>query len=287
MIDSHAHYTHARFQRPFRYLTVENQDYALAEGNLPELFTLMEQRSILCSVEPGISLESNEEILLFCEAHPGRVFPAIGVHPTRTFAVQWRNRRRLEDLSRAPGVVAIGETGLDYHYARKDQHRFCQYCWFLYQLGLAWRRKLPLILHIRDAYEDALRILRHHPARSCGGVVHCFNGTRQIAEDYLELGFFLGIGGSILQPEEQAGDLWEAVRTAPLERLLLETDAPFVLPYCKDRFPGKLRRRSCNTSLILPKVAEKIAELKGLSAEEVERVTTENAIRLFSLPVTP
>ena len=141
-----------------------------------------------------------------------------------------------------------------------------------------------MILHVRDAHEDALRILKWHPARKLGGVIHCFYGSNEIAEQYLKLGYHIGIGGSVLQLEERAKDLWEAIPHIPLDRILVETDAPFILPYCKDVIQPKLLRRARNTSLILPAVIKKIAELKGISADEVEKATTENTIRLFSLP---
>ena len=145
--------------------------------------------------------------------------------------------------------------------------------------------KLPVILHVRDAHEDALRILKMHPARKLGGVIHCFYGSREIAEQYLKLGYHIGIGGSLLQLEERAHDLLEAVPHIPMDRILQETDAPYILPYCKDVIQPKLLRRARNTSLILPAVIEKIAQLKGTSAGEVEQATTDNAIRLFHLPV--
>ena len=172
-----------------------------------------------------------------------------------------------------------------YHYKREEQHRLKQHLWFIYQLNLAWKMKLPVILHVRDAHEDALRILRWHPARKLGSVIHCFYGSKEITEQYLKLGYHFGIGGSVLQLEERAKDLWESIPHIPLDRILVETDAPYILPYCKDVLPPKLLRRSRNTSLILPAVIKKIAELKGVSPDEVERTTTENTIRLFKLPI--
>lgn len=160
-----------------------------------------------------------------------------------------------------------------------------QHVWFIYQLNLAWKLKLPVILHIRDAHEDALRILKWHPARKLGGVIHCFYGSKEIAEQYLKLGYHIGIGGSVLQLEERAKDLWEAIPHIPLDRILMETDAPFILPYCKDVVQPKLLRRARNTSLILPAVIKKIAELKGIPTDEVEKATTDNVIRLFKLPI--
>ena len=146
--------------------------------------------------------------------------------------------------------------------------------------------KKPVILHVRDAHEDALRILRWHPARKLGGVIHCFYGSKEIAEQYLNLGYHIGIGGSVLQLEERTKDLREAIPYIPLDRVMVETDAPFILPYCKDVIQPKLLRRARNTSLILPAVINKIAELKSISPAEVERVTTNNVIKLFGLSIT-
>ena len=285
MIDSHAHYNHNSYNGQFRYLTYTSDGYALEEGDRAQLLHRLWDAGIRCSVEPGISLQSCEGVLALCKANSVRIFPAIGVHPTRTVSEKWADRHILAAYAKTPGVIAIGETGLDYHFPRKQQHRLKQHIWFLYQLRLARKLHLPVILHIRNAHQDALRILRRHPARNLGGVVHCFNGDWKTAQEYLKLGYHIGIGGAVVQKAERAGALWEAVKNMPLERILIETDAPFILPDCKDVIPSKQLRRARNTSLILPAVIEKIAELKGIPAEVVERVTAENAIRLFGLPV--
>ena len=284
IIDSHAHYNNACYQKPFRYLSRNEAGYSLEEGEREQLFRQLAASGISCSIEPGVSLQSCREILRLCLEQPGRIYPAMGVHPTRAIFEKWSDRKKLAEYAKAPGVVAIGETGLDYHYKREDQHRGKQYIWFLYQLELARKLKKPVILHVRDAHAEALRLLRHHPARKLGGVIHCFYGTKELSEQYLKLGYHIGIGGSVLQQEERAKALWEAVAHMPLERILVETDAPFILPYCKDVLPPKLLRRARNTSLILPAVIEKIAALKGLSPSEVEWATADNAVRLFGLP---
>ena len=285
IIDSHAHYNNNAYKKPFRFLSYDKDGYALKEGELPQLMQEMEEANIRYFIEPGVSLQSCEEVLQLCSEYPGRIFPAIGVHPTRSIFEKWSDRHKLVAYVNAPGVIAIGEIGLDYHYKREEQHRLKQHIWFIYQLNLAWKMKLPVILHVRDAHEDALRILKWHPARKLGGVIHCFYGSKEIAEQYLKLGYHIGIGGSVLQLEERAKDLWEAIPHIPLNRILVETDAPFVLPCCKDVIQPKLLRRARNTSLILPAVTKKIAELKGISADEVEKATTENTIRLFSLSI--
>lgn len=283
IIDSHAHYNNNAYKKPFRYLSYDKAGYTLKEGDREQLFQELLDANICYSIEPGVSLQSCEEVLQLCSEYPGRIFPAIGIHPTRSIYEKWSNRKKLVAFAKTPGVIAIGECGLDYHYKREEQHRLKQHIWFLYQLDLAWQLKKPVILHVRDAHEDALRILRWHPARKLGGVIHCFYGSWEIAEQYLKLGYYFGIGGSLLQQEERAGALWEAVKHIPLDKILVETDAPFILPYCKDVIQPKLLRRAKNTSLILPAVIAKIAELKGTSSSEVEQITMENTERLFRL----
>ncbi len=285
IIDSHAHYSHGVYQKPFRYLTMDENGYSLKEGEQEQLFQELAATGINASVEPGISMESCDRILELSNRYPDRIFPAMGVHPTRCIYEKWSDRKKLAEYAGVSGVIAIGETGLDYHHARQDQHRLKQHLWFFYQLHLAQKLKKPLILHVRDAHEDALRILKWYPARKLGGVIHCFNGNWEVAEQYVKLGYHIGIGGSILQQEERAGELWEAVSRIPLERILIETDAPFILPYCKDVLPPKLLRRTRNTSMILPEVIRKIAQIKNIPAETVEKITTENAIRLFQLDI--
>ena len=285
IIDSHAHYNNNAYKKPFRYLTYDKDGYALKEGDREELFQDLMDANIPYSIEPGVSLESCKEILDLAAQYPGRIFPAIGIHPTRSIYEKWSDRHKLDAYANTPGVISIGEIGLDYHYKREEQHRLKQHIWFLYQLDLAWKLKLPVILHVRDAHEDALRILRWHPARKLGGVIHCFYGSKETAEQYLKLGYHIGIGGSVLQLEERAKDLWEAIPHISLDRILVETDSPFILPYCKDVIKPKLLRRARNTSLILPAVIAKIAELKGITSQEVEQATAENTIRLFKLSI--
>ncbi len=285
IIDSHAHYNNNAYNKPFRYLSYSKDGYTLKEGNQEQLFKELLDADIPYSIEPGVSLQSCEEVLQLCAEHPRRIFPAMGVHPTRSIYEKWSDRKKLDAFAKTPGVIAIGECGLDYHYKREEQHRLKQHVWFIYQLNLAWKLKLPVILHVRDAHEDALRILKWHPARKLGGVIHCFYGSWEIARQYLKLGYHFGIGGSLLQQEERAGDLWEAVKQIPLDKILVETDAPFILPYCKDVIQPKLLRRARNTSLILPAAIAKIAEIKGCSLDVVEQTILENTVRVFSLSV--
>ncbi len=285
IIDSHAHYNNNAYKKLFRYLTYDKDGYALKEGDREQLFQELLVANIPYSIEPGVSLQSCEEVLQLCAEYPDRIFPTMGIHPTRSIYEKWSNRKKLDAFAKMPGVIAIGECGLDYHYKREEQHRLKQHIWFLYQLDLACRLKKPVILHVRDAHEDALRILKWHPARKLGGVIHCFYGSWEIAEQYLKLGYHFGIGGSLLQLEERAGALWEAVKNIPLDKILVETDAPFILPYCKDMIQPKLLRRARNTSLILPEVISKIAQIKQVSEDIVEQAVFNNTKRLFNLPL--
>ena len=283
IIDSHAHYAHASFAGNFRYLSWED-NWVLKEGTLEELLEQMQERGIAVSVEPGISLDFNEKILALAQQYPGRIFPAVGCHPTRCMYEKWSDRKRLEDYCTRPGVVALGETGLDYHHPREEQHRFKQYIWFLYQLRLARKHRLPLILHIRDADADAIRVLKLFKPKY-GGVVHCCGEGWEYISEYLKLGLHIGIGGVLLNPARNER-LKAAVPMIPLERIVIETDSPYVLPACKDVLPPKLVRRARNSSLILPRVIDEIARLKGVSSEAVERVTARSAIELYRLPVS-
>lgn len=283
IVDSHAHYTNGAYNNSFRYLARNEDGYVLREGDREQLFQDLLDEGIPYTIEVGVGLQSCQDVLQLAKEYPGRVFPSIGYHPTRALYEKWSERKKLVELAQSEGVIAIGEIGLDYHYKREEQHRLKQHLWFLYQLDLARKLKRPVILHVRDAHEDALRVLRHHPARKLGGVIHCFYADWNTAKQYLELGYHIGIGGSVLQLKERASSLWETIPNIPLDRILVETDAPFILPYCKDVLPSKLLRRTRNSSLILPAVIEMIADIKGVSPDVVQQIVTDNTIQLFNL----
>lgn len=286
VIETHAHYTYGKFNGEFSYLGLENGGYVLLHGTLEDVFADMDKAGIAASIEPGVDLASNERILELNRKHPSRIFPAVGVHPTRCIKEAWRNRKKLAEYAQFPNVIAIGETGLDYHYSRKDQHRVKQLCWFIYQLSLARKKNLPVILHVREAYKQTARVLSVFGRGLKGVVVHCFKGNSKEATKYVSKGLYLGIGASILQKGDKAEKTREAVRKVPIERILIETDAPFVPPDCEDSIPKKKVYKANNSSLILPKVIKKIAELKNMDYIEVERITAKNAIELFNLPIS-
>ena len=286
LIESHAHYSHQKFGNKYPYLSYDraSDEYTVEMANRPTLFQALRQQGIAI-VEPAIEIASNQRLLDLAAANPGWIFPAVGLHPTRTPNEKWSDRRILNELSKRPEVVAIGEAGMDYHYPRKDQHRLCQLRWYVFQILLAHRRRLPLILHIRMADRAALPILQLLKPLLHGGVVHCFSGDMKTAQAYMKLGFHLGIGGTLLQYGKAGETVRETVKRVPLNRILLETDAPYIHPTCDAVPSGKKRSKIRNTSMILPAVARRIAEIKGIDVGEVERQTTENAVSLFRLPI--
>ena len=281
-VDSHIHLTHHLFEGVVPCIDASTADDRIIYRSREALILMAKEAGIGFCVEPGIDLESNYKILQFADAYPEFLYPAVGIHPTRAPQTEWKRRKEIDELSKDGRVVAVGELGLDYHYERKKQHRMKQKVWFVWQLLLADKRKLPLILHIRLADNDAVKILRHFKKRIHGGVCHCFNRGSDIAKIYTEeLGFMLGIGGSLLQGKCE--ELEDAVRNIPLEYLLLETDGPYVKPVIPEGISEKRWRKARNTSLIIPDIAARIADIKGIDVSEVERATTDNAKRLFGI----
>ncbi len=193
----------------------------------------------------------------------------VGVHPhdARTYGPE--AELRIVELSRAPGVIAIGEIGLDFHYdfsSRSDQ-----YAAFEAQVNLANRVGLPLVIHSRESEREVMQVLRGHAANTRGGVFHCFSGDERTAVETLDMGYYLGIDGPITY--KNAEKLRGVARMCPVDRLLVETDCPYLSPV-----PHRGRR---NEPAYVRLVAQATAEIKGLSLEEVSEATTANARALF------
>lgn len=286
IIDSHTHYAHARYDREFPYLEEQNGDYAVQRATREQLLASMKTNGIVGIIEAAIGLDGIEKQIALASDPSFRTWITVGVHPTRCIHTPWRLRKKVTSYAETMAPVAIGETGLDYHHPRKKQHRLRQNIWFRYHLHLADRLKLPLVLHIRNADKYALPILQKYRTRLHGGVVHCFSGDITLAEQYIRLGFALGIGGKLLCDDEQGKILCETVKRVPLDTLIVETDAPFVLPDTgKLPCSRKQLRKLCNSSLILPAVIRKIAELRSEDYEATERAIYRNTIRVFRLPI--
>ncbi|MBQ9117521.1 MAG: TatD family hydrolase [Clostridia bacterium] len=287
IIDSHAHYAYPRFDAEIPYLCETDGKWDVRRAGREQLIKEMRESNIVGFIEPSIGFDAIPAQLETVKMHSEYMWAALGVHPTRCFSTAWANRKRVAEMAERENIIAIGETGLDYHYSRKEQHRLRQIMWFIYQIRLADRLRLPLVLHIRMADRDALRILRMNKKRLHGGVVHCFGGDSALAKQYETLGFAVGIGGKLLSDNEQGRALSDTVRNAPLSTLLVETDAPYVIPETRDIPCGaNQRKKLCNSSFILPAVIRRIAELRGEPCEAVEKAIYENTVRVFGLKDT-
>ena len=209
-------------------------------------------------------------------AWPGTLYATAGVHPHHASEFDAHSAEALRGLVANDAVVAIGECGLDYF--RDFSPREDQVEAFERQLELAADTELPVFLHQRDAHADLLKILRRYRDRLAGGVAHCFTGNEQELGDYLGLDLYIGITGWIC--DERRGEaLRQAVRSLPLDRLLLETDAPYLLP--RDLTPAPKHRR--NEPANLPHIAARVAAIMDLDVDEVAGAATANTERLFGL----
>lgn len=266
-IDSHVHYAHNRF----------NNDRS-------SLLPLLRESGLEAAIEAAISIESNKAMQSVLQEYPW-VFYAVGLHPNRVKrddALDEVWEQEILEALEHPKVVAIGETGLDYHRLRREtmeEEKASQYdmerqkIWFHKLIKLAREKEMPLIIHTRDAHADTLEVLRQYDWWERPGVIHCFRGNIKQARAYVEMGFALGIGGAVgLDTEEMTR---EALKELPLSCLLLETDSPFLTP------AGVEENR--NTSANIPRIAGLIGELKGISAEEVMCRTAEKTKELFGL----
>lgn len=221
----------------------------------------------------GTSLAESAEVLRLAATHPGCLATA-GIHPHEASSLDADGLARLRELLRQPQVVAVGETGLDFN--RNFSPPDAQEQAFLWQIGLAGETGLPLFLHERDASVRMVDMLRATRDSWSGGVLHCFTGSREALFAYLDLGLCIGITGWICD-ERRGQELQELVRHIPADRLLLETDGPYLLPRDLPQAPKDKR----NEPAFLPHIAATVARLRSESPEEVAALTTANAKRLF------
>ncbi len=199
------------------------------------------------------------------------IYATVGVHPSDTEELDDDKLEELRSLSRDERCLAIGEIGLDYYWPEPDHD--LQKKWFRRQIALAKEEKLPIVIHSRDAAADTLTILKEENAAENGGVVHCFSYSLEVAKQCVDMGFYIGVGGVITF--KNGRKLKETVEMLPLENIILETDSPYLAP---TPYRGK---RNC--SLYLPLVVDAVAEIKGVTAEEVIRITEENAKKMYRI----
>ena len=225
----------------------------------------------------GTSVTESVRALELAGSRPGRLFATAGVHPHNASAYDEHAGEALTELLAHEQVVAVGECGLDFYrdFSPRDAQRHA----FREQLEIAAEARLPVFLHQRDAHDEFVALLRPVRSRLRGGVAHCFTGTARMARDYLDMGLHIGITGWLCD-ERRGADLREAVPRLPLDRLMVETDAPYLLP--RD-LPDKPRGRR-NEPRFLPHVLARLATLMDRSIEEVAETTRGNAERLFSIP---
>ncbi len=219
-------------------------------------------------VNAGASLAASEASIALAEAH-ANIYPAVGVHPHDAKTLTESVWEALQALARRADVVAIGEIGLDFYYNLSTREQ--QMDGFRRQLALARALGKPVIIHDRDGHAETVRILRE--LGSYRGVLHCFSGDAMMAEAVLDLGYHIGVAGPVTF--RNAGELPDIVRWMPLDRLLLETDAPYLAPH-----PHRGRR---NEPAYVRYVAERVAELRAMSLAELAEATTANAVALFRL----
>lgn len=254
IFDTHAHYDDKAFE--------EDRD---------ELLSGMREQGIEKIINIGSSFEANEITWKLTQQYDF-IKAAFGIHPEFAAELNEENFKRIEELCRMECCVAVGEIGLDYYWPEPTPE--IQKPWFERQMDLAKRIGKPIVVHSREAAQDTYEMMKAAGARDIGGVVHCFSYSKEMARLFIDMGFFIGIGGVVTF--KNGKKLKEVVEYIPLEHMVLETDCPYLAPV-----PYRGKR---NSSLFLPHVVEMIGEIKGISCEEVERATWENAHRLYRLP---
>jgi len=256
LVDSHAHIDMPIFSN--------DRDQVLARAH---------RQGVRAIVNAGSDLQSSRSSLQITQHYPD-VFIAIGFHPNRAAIMREGDIKLLAELAGNPKVVAIGETGLDFY--RKTSPRQRQLEVFQQQLELAAELSLPVIIHCRQAHEEVLNILAQW-VKSSGnkrGVMHCFSGDMKLARRYIELGFMISLAGPVTYPSARDGV--EVARELPLDKLLVETDSPFLAP--------QLHRGRRNEPSYVSLIVDRIAQLRGIPTELIAQATAQNAINLFRLP---
>ena len=252
IFDTHAHYDDSRF-----------------DGDRDAVLAALPEAGVELVLDPGCDLPSSRAAAALAERY-SHVYAAAGIHPENCAGFQDADLVALRQLLAQPKVAAIGEIGLDYYWAENPPRDFQQMV-FRKQLALAEELDLPVIVHDREAHGDSLSIIREFPAVT--GVFHCFSGSPEMAEELLKRGWYLGFDGPITYKNARRAP--EVAAITPLERMVVETDAPYLSPV-----PVRGRR---NDSRYLPHVIAKLAEWKGVTPEEMTRITCENGKRLFRL----
>lgn len=241
-------------------------------ASLPAVLARMQESRVSHALCVSVNLETFSEVRAIAAGHP-HIYASVGVHPD-TEEGQDPTVEELVRLAVHPKIVAIGETGLDYFRLTGDLS--WQRSRFRNHIRAARATHKPLIIHTREAAEDTLSIMREEHVEDCGGVMHCFTETRDVAERALALGFYISFSGIVTF--KNASALKEVAKYVPLDRMLIETDAPYLAPVP--------HRGKTNEPAYVVHVAEEIARLRGLDVEEIAAQTSANFFRLFSIPLS-
>lgn len=253
IIDTHTHY--------------EDECY---DADRDELLQKMKESGIL-AVNAATDRKSMEAIMRMIDKYEN-LYGMLGIYPEYVGEDTETDLNLIRELAKHPKIVAIGEIGLDCHW-EENPPKEVQIEWFRKQIALAKETGLPINVHSRDAAEDTLRVIREENAAACGGIIHCFSYSSEIAGEYVKLGFHIGVGGVVTF--SNAKKLKEVVAKIPIENIVLETDCPYLAPT-----PHRGER---NSSLYLKEVIAQIALIKDMSIEEVERITEENARKVYGI----
>lgn len=246
MIDTHAHITSEFFD------------------DIESLVNNLKSENVIKVINCADSIKTSKEIIVLSKTYNNFLLAAIGIHPEN---VDDANVKEIENLLLNNKIYAIGEIGLDYHYNKENKE--LQKAIFEEQLFLSEKYKLPVIVHTRESIQDCYDILKKH---NCKGIIHCFSGSYEMAKQFIDLGYLLGIGGVLTFKNSK---LYEVIEKIDLKNIVLETDSPFLSP---EPHRGKI-----NIPSNVYFVAKKIAEIKNLSIDEVIKITTSNAINVFDI----
>lgn len=252
IFESHAHYDSHQFD--------EDREVLLSS---------MQENGVGTIVNVCADWDSVTEVVEMVQNYPF-MYAAVGLHPDEVGDLDEERFEFLKAQCQKEKVVAVGEIGLDYYWDNESHD--IQKKWFIRQLELARELDLPVIIHSRDAAEDTFKIMKEH-AQGLRGVIHCFSSSKELAEEYVKMGFHIGIGGVVTF--KNGKKLKEVAEAVPLERILLETDCPYLAPE-----PHRGKR---NSSLYIPHIAQAIADIKGVTYDEVVAQTEQNAKMLFCI----
>lgn len=253
LFDTHAHYNDSRF-----------------DEDLHEVLAQMQESGVGLIMNPATKADEFAEVVAMCEKYPF-MYGAVGVHPEEVDTVNDALADEIRKYAKHPKIKAIGEIGLDYYWVQDNKEQ--QKALLAMQIELAKELKLPVIIHDRDAHGDTMALLREHKVWECGGVFHCYSGSAQMVKEIVEWGMYVGFGGALTF--KNAVKPCEAAAAVPIDRLVVETDAPYMAPV-----PMRGKR---NVSTYTKYVAEKLAQIKGIEAEEMAKICFENGKRLYNI----